>query len=68
MRLEVLEESGYVLELLVAVKARKVHLVDGELAGEQVVAEVGHLRGGERAPGIAATVQQGTHETWARYI
>ena len=65
MRLEVLEEGGDVLELLVAVEAGQVHLVDGELAGEQVVAEVGHLRRGERAPGVAATVQPGPHETCA---
>ena len=66
MRLEVLEEGGDVLELLVAVEARKVHLVHGELAGEQVVTEVGHLRRGEHATGVAATVQPRTHETCAR--
>ena len=65
MGLEVLHERGYVLKLLVAVEAGQVHLVDGELAGEQVVAEVGHLRRGERAPGVTATVQPGTHETCA---
>ena len=43
MGLEVLEERGDVLELLVAVEAGEVHLVHGQLADGHVVAEVGHL-------------------------
>ena len=64
MGLEVLEERGDVLELLVAVEAGQVHLVHRELADGHVVTEVGHLRRRELALGVAATVQAGAHETF----
>ena len=64
MGLEVLEERGDVLELLVAVEAGQVHLVHRELADGHVVPEVGHLRRRELALGVAATVQAGAHETF----
>ena len=64
MRLEVLEQRGDVLELLVAVAAREVHLVHRELADRHVVAEVGHVRRREAALRVAAPVQSGAHQTF----
>ena len=65
MGLEVLEECGDVLELLVAVEAGQVHLVHRQLADGHVVPEVGHVRGRELALGVAAAVQASAHETFS---